>query len=142
MLPIPEVVAVAQKLRMKSTPAIGKMIKGSKGWMMLSHGGMPVVLLNDGTRVKAPKIKKGVGHYHDYVNHCLNGTRGALDLLERGCAMQDALLMGNAAQVVPGKELFWDAQKRVLANSPEATRTLYPEYREGWTLKGLTGLPA
>jgi len=142
MLPIPEVVAVAQKLRMKSTPAIGKMIKGSKGWMMLSHGGMPVVLLNDGTRVKAPKIKKGVGHYHDYVNHCLNGTRGALDLLERGCAMQDALLMGNAAQVVPGKELFWDAQKRVLANSPEATRMLYPEYREGWTLKGLTGLPA
>jgi hypothetical protein len=103
---------------------------------------MPVVLLNDGTRVKAPKIKKGVGHYHDYVNHCLNGTRGALDLLERGCAMQDALLMGNAAQVVPGKELFWDAQKRVIANSPEATRMLYPEYREGWSLKGLAGLPA
>lgn len=141
VLPPPEVVEVAKRLRMKSTPVIGKILKGSKGWMMLSHGGMPVVLLNDGTRVKAPKIKRGPGHYHDYINNCLNGTKGALDLLERGCAMQDALLMGNAAQVVPGKELLWDAGKRVFSNSREATEVLYPEYRSGWTLKGLGRLP-
>ena len=142
VLPPRVAVEVAQKMRMKSAPVIGKILKGSKGWMMLSHGSMPVVMLHDGTRVKAPKIKRGPGHYHDYVNHCLDGSRGALDLLERGCAMQDALLMGNAAQVVPGKELLWNAETRTFSNSLSATAVLYPKYREGWKLKGLGGSPA
>ncbi len=136
-LPTPDAVAAAQKMRMKSTPAVGKMIKGSKGWMMLSHGSMPVVLLNDGTRLKAPKIARGPGHYHDFLNHCLDGSRGALDFVARGMAMQDALLMGSAAQLVPGKELMWDAERRVFSNSDEATKILYPSYRDGWKLEGL-----
>lgn len=136
-LPTPDAVEAAQKMRMKSTPAIGKMIKGSKGWMMLSHGSLPVVLLNDGTRLKAPKIARGPGHYHDFLNHCLDGSRGALDFIARGTAMQDALLMGNAAELVPGVELRWDAAKRAFANSDEATKILYPSYRDGWTLAGL-----
>ena len=138
VLPPADVVAVAQKMRMKSTPVIGKMIKGSQGWMMLSHGGMPVVLLNDGTHVKAPKVPRGQGHYHDFLNHCLDGSRGALDFVRRGVAMQEALLLGNAAQVVPGVELRWDAARRIVANSQEATRILYPAYRDGWKLEGLT----
>ena len=133
VLPTPDAVEAAQKMRMKTVPAIGKMIRGSKGWMMLSHGSMPVVLLHDGTRLKAPKIARGPGHYLDFLNHCLDGSRGALDFVQRGTAMQDALLLGNAAQVVPGVELVWDAKKRVIANAPEATRT----YRDGWTLEGL-----
>ena len=137
MLPSADALAAAQKLRMKSTPSIGKMIRGSKGWMMLSHGSMPVVLLDDGTRVKAPKIARGPGHYHDFLTHCIDGSRGALDFVARGTAMQDALLMGNAAQVVPGTELVWDASKRAFSNSEEATRVLYPNYRDGWTLAGL-----
>ncbi len=135
-LPMPDAVAAAQKMRMKSTPAVGKMIRGSKGWMMLSHGSMPVVLLNDDTRPKAPKLARGAGHYHDFLNHCLDGSRGALDFIARGMAMQDALLMGSAAQLVPGKELVWDAAKRVFANSAEATKILYPSYRDGWKLEG------
>ena len=55
VLPTPDAVEAAQKMRMKTVPAIGKMIRGSKGWMMLSHGSMPVVLLHDGTRLKAPR---------------------------------------------------------------------------------------
>ena len=137
VLPTPDAVAAAQKMRMKTVPAIGKMIRGSKGWMMLSHGSMPVVLLDDGTRLKAPKIARGPGHYLDFLNHCLDGSRGALDFVQRGTAMQDALLLGNAAQVVPGVELVWDAKRRVIANSAEATQTLYPKYRDGWTLEGL-----
>ena len=137
VLPTPDAVAAAQKMRMKTVPAIGKMIRGSKGWMMLSHGSMPVVLLHDGTRLKAPKIARGPGHYLDFLNHCLDGSRGALDFVLRGTAMQDALLLGNAAQVVPGVELVWDAKRRVIANSAEATQTLYPKYRDGWTLEGL-----
>jgi hypothetical protein len=137
VLPTPDAVAAAQKMRMKTVPAIGKMIRGSKGWMMLSHGSMPVVLLHDGTHLKAPKIARGPGHYHDFLNHCLDGSRGALDFVLRGTAMQDALLLGNAAQVVPGVELVWDAKRRVIANSAEATQTLYPKYRDGWTLDGL-----
>ena len=123
VLPTPDAVAAAQKMRMKTVPAIGKMIRGSKGWMMLSHGSLPVVLLDDGTRLKAPKIARGPGHYLDFLNHCLDGSR--------------ALLLGNAAQVVPGVELVWDAKRRVIANSAEATQTLYPKYRDGWTLEGL-----
>jgi hypothetical protein len=134
MLPTADAIAAAQKMRMKTVPAIGKMIRGSKGWMMLSHGSMPVVLLHDGTRLKAPKIARSPGHYLDFLNHCLDGSRGALDFVLRGTAMQDALLLGNAAQVTPGVELLWDAKKRVIANSPEATQTLYPKYRDGWTL--------
>lgn len=136
-LPTLDALEVAKKLRMKSTPVIGKMIKGRDGWMMLSHGSMPVVLMNDGSRPKAPKIARGPGHYHDFINHCLNGTRGALDLVERGAAMQDALLMGNAAQVTPGIDLKWDATRRGFTNSPEATKILYSSYREGWRLAGL-----
>ena len=56
--------------------------------------------------------------------------------------MQDALLMGNAAQVVPGKELLWNAETRTFSNSLSATAVLYPKYREGWKLKGLGGSPA
>lgn len=136
-LPTPDAVEAARKMRMKSTPVIGKMIRGSKGWMMLSHGSMPVVILHDGTRMKAPRIKRGPGHYHDFLDHCINGTRGALDLVLRGTAMQDALLLGNAAQLVPGVELQWDAKKRVISNSAEATKVLYPKYRDGWKLEGL-----
>ena len=122
---------------MKTTPEVGKIIKGSLGWMMLSHGSMPVVMLNDGTRVKPPRLQRGLGHYHNFVNHCLEGSRGALDFVERGTAMQDALLLGNAAQLFPGKELVWDAKRRVIATSSEATQALYPRYREGWRLEGL-----
>jgi hypothetical protein len=136
-LPTSDAIAAAQKMRMKSTPVTGKMIRGSKGWMMLSHGSMPVVLLHDGTRLKAPKVQRGVGHYHDYLNHCINGTRGALDFVLRGTSMQDTLLLGNAAELVPGVELKWDAKKRIISNSEEATKFLYPQYREGWTLEGL-----
>ena len=136
-MPTPDAVAAAQKMRMKTTPAIGKMIRGSKGWMMLSHGSMPVVMLHDGTRMKAPKIERGPGHYHDFLNHCIDGSRGALDLVLRGAAMQDALLLGNAAQLVPGVDLVWDPKRRVLSNSQEATKALYPKYRDGWTLDGL-----
>jgi len=136
-LPTPDAVAAAKSMRMKTTPAIGKMIRGSKGWMMLSHGSMPVVMLHDGTRLKPPRIERGAGHYHDFLNHCINGSRGALDFVQRGTAMQDALLLGNAAQLVPGQELVWDPEKRVVANSKEATDILYPRYRDGWTLDGL-----
>lgn len=136
-LPTPDALEAARKMRMKSTPAIGKMIRGTKGWMMLSHGSMPVAMLHDGTRLKAPKVVRGPGHYHDFLNHCLDGTRGALDFVERGTAMQDALLLGNAAQLVPGVELLWDARARAFSNSAEATRVLYPKYRDGWTLDGL-----
>jgi hypothetical protein len=133
-LPTPDAVAAAQKMRMKSTPVVGKMIRGSKGWMMLSHGSMPVVMLHDGTRVKPPKVERGPGHYHDFLDHCIDGSRGALDFVNRGTAMQDALLLGNAALLVPGVELFWDPLKRVISNSAEATKVLYPKYREGWTI--------
>jgi len=136
-LPTPDAVAAAQKMRMKSTPVVGKMIRGSNGWMMLSHGSMPVVLLDDGSRPKPPKLARGPGHYHDFLNHCIDGTRGALDYVQRGTAMQDALLLGNAAQLTPGVELQWDPKKRVIPNSPEATKVLYPTYRAGWTLDGL-----
>jgi hypothetical protein len=51
--------------------------------------------------------------------------------------MQDTLLLGNAAELVPGVELKWDAKKRIISNSEEATKFLYPQYREGWTLEGL-----
>jgi len=136
-LPTPDAVAAAQKMRMKSTPVVGKMIRGSNGWMMLSHGSMPVVMLHDGTRVKPPRLARGPGHYHDFINHCLDGSRGALDLVQRGAAMQDALLLGNAAQIAPGKELFWNPRLRVIENSSEATKALYPHYRAGWELEGL-----
>ena len=100
------------------------------------------MMLNDGTHVKAPKIDRGPGHYHDFVNHCLNGTCSTLDFLERGCAMQDVFLMGNAAQLVPGKELIWNVETRTFSNSLSATGALYPEYRDGWKLKGLECSPA
>ena len=136
-LPTPDAVDAARKMRMGSTPVVGKMILGSKGWMMLSHGSMPVAMLHDGTRLKAPKVPRGPGHYHDFLDHCIAGTRSALDYVQRGTAMQDALLLGNAAQLVPGVELVWDPKKRVISNSPEATALLYPKYRAGWTLDGL-----
>jgi len=137
-LPPAECTEVAKKLGMKGAPGCGKMIKGRDGWMILPHSVMPVVLMNDGTRIKtAPKLTRGPGHYHDFINHCLDGSRGALDFVARGTAMQDALLMGNAAELVPGVELKWDAVKRVFSNSAEATAVLYPRYRDGWKLDGL-----
>ena len=44
---------------------------------------------------------------------------------------------GGTVEVNGTVSVLWDAKKRVIANSAEATQALYPKCRDSWTLGGL-----
>ena len=97
-------------------PSQGRVIEGTEGWILSTHYNVaPYFVMKSGvTAPQAPYVGAQCSHWHEFVNACLRGgkTQSAFDWTAR---MTEMSLMGNAAQLTPGKVCKFDPQKGVLA---------------------------
>ncbi|MBP7751373.1 MAG: Gfo/Idh/MocA family oxidoreductase [Planctomycetes bacterium] len=81
----------------------------------------------------APRtLPRSPGHHAEWIQACKGGPR-PFSPFELGGPMTELLLLGHIAMIV-GQPIEYDPVSGTIANSPEASRLLHREYREGWKL--------
>ena len=97
-------------------PLQGRVIEGTEGWILSTHYvKQPYIVLKNGkTIVDAPDVATVCSHWHEFVNCCLQGGKAQSDF-GWTARMTEMSLMGNAAQLTPGKVRNWNSEKGVLA---------------------------
>ncbi len=117
-------------------PDQGSMFVGEKGFMLLPHVSMPVLLpaeqLKDYT---IPKID-GTSHWHQWVN-AVKGEGAPSANFDYAGPLTEFVLLGVVANRVPGKTLTWNGPALKFEDSPEALALLKRTYRKGWEVEGL-----
>ena len=120
----------------KTYPHESAMLIGTKGALLLRHGGGPRILPSSRfPGYKYPKIP-GRNHYHHFLDACLGGEMAESNFGVTG-PMTETILLGTVAIRVPDKLLRWDAPAMKIPNSSEAQRLLRRTYRRGWEVEGL-----
>jgi len=131
--------AELEKGRKMGEPAGGVIFVGDKGKLMCGCYGRSPQLIPY-TKMKAykkpeqtiPRIK--VGHEMDWVNAIKEGRQPSSNFDYAG-PLSEMVLMGNLAQLSPGKKLLWDGKNMKVTNIPELNKYINPPYREGWHLE-------
>ena len=120
----------------KTYPHESAMLIGTKGALLLRHGGGPRILPSSRfPGYKYPKIP-GRNHYHHFLDACLGGEMAESNFGVTG-PLTETILLGTVAIRVPDKLLRWDAPAMKIPNSSEAQRLLRRTYRRGWEVEGL-----
>ena len=117
----------------------GALFVGDKGKLMSgTYGSSPQLIPY--SKMKAyqkpeqtiPRIKGGQ-HEMDWVNAIKEGRQPSSSFDYSG-PLSEMVLMGNLAQLAPGKKLLWDGVNMQVTNVPELNKYIKPTYREGWHL--------
>ena len=117
-------------------PAESAMLIGTKGALLIPHGGMPLLLPQSKFEdYDYPELKER-NHYHHFVDACLGGEKTESHFAQSG-PMTEAILLGTVAIRVPGKVLEWDSARLKFPNYPEAEKYLRRKYRKGWRVNGI-----
>ena len=96
---------VAALSPMKRLPPQGRVIQGTKGWLLSTHFGVdPCYVMLDGSTPSVPMANAEPSHYHEYVNCCISGGKTRTGF-EVACPMTEWCFMGNLAQLSPGERL-------------------------------------
>lgn len=115
----------------KPYPAESAMLIGTKGSLLIPHGGMPVLLPeNKFTEYKTPALEER-NHYHHFADACLGRTKNESHFAQSG-PMTEAILLGTVALRVPDRLLEWDSARMKFTNHAEANKYLSRKYRKGW----------
>ena len=97
---------IAARTSMKRLPEQGRVVEGTKGWLLSTHYGVaPCYVMKDGSTPPAlPSVGPAPSHYHQYIDCCLGGgkTRSAISM---AAPMTAWGFMGNLAQLRPGERL-------------------------------------
>ena len=98
---------IAALTPMKRLPVQGRVIEGTKGWLLSTHyDAEPYYVMKDGkTPPPMPAVGAAPSHYREYVDACLgNGkTTSGFDM---ACRLTEWGFVGNLAQLQPGKNLI------------------------------------
>ena len=97
-------------------PPQGRVIEGTEGWILSTHyAKQPFFVMKNGSAAPdAPDVGTVCSHWHEFVNCCLQGGTAQSDF-GWTARMTEMSLMGNAAQLTPGKVRRWNSEKGVLA---------------------------
>ncbi len=123
----------------RNLPASGALIFGEKETIMHgSHGASGARIIPE-TRMKnfqrpektIPRIKGG--HEGDWIRACKDGRPASSNFADYGGQLTEMVLLGVAAQRMPGETLKWNPEKMEFDNS-EANQYLHKTYRKGWSL--------
>ncbi len=134
-MPRPEMLEEGRKL-----PASGAVIFGEKETILHgSHGAGGARIIPE-ERMKEfkmpektiPRVKDG--HVGDWLRACKDGKPASSNIADYGGQLTEMVLLGVAAQRVPGVRLNWDPEKMQFDHD-EANRYLHTEYRKGWSLE-------
>ena len=116
-------------------PAESAMLIGTKGALLIVHGGGLVLLPQDKfVNYDMPKFGKR-NHYHHFVDACLGGEKTESHFAQSG-PMTEAILLGTVAIREPDTKLEWDAKNLKFPNYPDANKYLRRAYRAGWEVAG------
>ena len=107
---------VAARTPHGTLPPQGRVIEGEDGWILSTHFlTRPFFVMKNGA---APNdwlnVDTQCSHWHEFVNACLQGGKTQSDF-GWTARMTEMSLMGNAAQLTPGKVCKFDSEKGVLA---------------------------
>jgi predicted dehydrogenase len=128
---------VQRLLGSRQMPGQGSIFIGTKGVMLLPHTAMPILLPADDFRdFKMPEITPN-NHYFQFVETVLGKNKTSTSFDYAG-PLTEAVLLGPLATRFPKTTLEWNSEKLKFTNSPEATRHVRRQYREGWKVKGLS----
>jgi predicted dehydrogenase len=117
-------------------PANGSLFVGTKGKILISHGGgprlLPEALMADYKRADKTIPRSRGGHFGEWISAC-KGGRAAMSHFGYSGPLTEMVLLGSLAQRV-GKRIEWDAKNLKVTNVPQANQYVHREYRKGWTL--------
>lgn len=118
-------------------PAQGSLFVGEEGSMILPHINPPKLFPQEKfSDYKAPQVQ-GNNHYHQFVDACFGKTQASMPF-SLGGPLTEALLLGVVANRYPGEQLEWDAETMTFTNSPDASKLIEREYREGFEVENLS----
>jgi predicted dehydrogenase len=123
----------------RNLPSSGAVIYGEKETILHgSHGaGGARIIPEDRMREfkqpekTIPRVKDG--HMGDWLRACKDGNPASSNFADYGAQLTEMVLLGVAAQRVPGVKLNWNAEELKFDNE-EANEYLHTPYRQGWSL--------
>ena len=104
---------------------------GTKGAMVASPYGPPLVLRADQAEVAIPEIATR-NHWHTWIEAC-RGQGETNAPFDYAALLTEIVLLGNVALHFPHESLEWNGRAMEFRGRMEATRLLSSEYREGWS---------
>jgi len=127
-----------------AVPKTGCLIIGDKGMMVSTndYGNDAYVALKGETKMKSTMKHPALvdipqtiercksSHYLEFVNAC-KGTEKTYSDIEHSIPMLEGMLVGCAAQQVPGK-LVWNSRKQKFIGNDAANGLLIPHIRKGF----------
>ena len=123
-------------------PASGAIIYGEKETIMLdSHGATGARIIPEVRMQAFPRPKKTLaripggmsGHEADWIRACKGGTPASSNFADYSSQLTEMVLLGVAAERMPGEKLEWDGEKCEFKNKL-ANQYLHTPYRKGWSL--------
>ncbi len=125
----------------KGVPSSGAVIYGDKETILHSSHGAGGARIIPEVRMKEfkqpdqtiPRIHRG-SHTGDWLRSCKDGKPASSNFADYGGQLTEMVLLGVAAQRVPGEKLLWDGKNLRFTNSDEANKYLHTTYRDGWSL--------
>ncbi|NQU22814.1 MAG: Gfo/Idh/MocA family oxidoreductase [Candidatus Nealsonbacteria bacterium] len=124
----------------KGLPASGAVIYGEKETILHSSHGAGGAKIIPEVRWKEfeqpdktiPRVQGG--HTGDWLRSCKDGQPASSNFADYGGQLTEMVLLGVAAQRVPGEKLQWDGKDLRFTNNDEANRYIHTPYRDGWSL--------
>ena len=132
-LPARELAELTEK---QKYPSNGSLFIGSKGKILIPHGGgprlIPKELMKDYKRPEKSIRRSNGGHWTEWVRACKGGPPPASNFAYSG-PLTEMVLLGALAQRM-NRKIEWDAKAMKVTNIPEANAHVRRAYRKGWTL--------
>ncbi len=113
-------------------PPESAMLVGTKGALLVQHGGGLVLLPEEKFKKHSIPDFKDRNHYHHFVDACMGGENTESHFEQTG-PMTEAILLGTVAVRVPETLLEWDSEKLEISNVQKANKYLKRKYRDGWS---------
>jgi predicted dehydrogenase len=124
----------------RTVPESGAVIYGDKETILHgSHGAGEARIIPEErmkTFVRPEKTLPRVSGRHewDWIRACKDGRPASSNFADYGGQLTEMVLLGVAAQRVPGEKLVWDGPNLRFTNNDEANRYIHTPYRDGWSL--------
>ncbi len=117
-------------------PGQGSMFVGEKGYILLPHIAMPMLLPEkDFAESKIDPVDGG-DHYHLWVDACLGGAPTTASFSYAG-PLTEAVLLGVLANRFPHQELAWDSASMHITNFEDANSRIRRAYRQEFETENL-----
>jgi len=124
----------------RGLPQSGAIIFGEKDTVLHgSHGAGGAKIIPDARMKEFDPPEKTIPRVHgnhegDWIRSCKDGKPASSNFADYGGQLTEMVLLGVAAQRVPGEKLQWDGENLRFTNNDEANRYIHTPYRDGWSL--------